>query len=128
MNFRWADAEHTSLISEDGLSGIPADPENAVYAAYLASGAIPLEYVAPAPAPIEVTRYQAKMALAAAGVLPEVEAAVAATGAFSPQSIAWAEARSFREDNPMILGLAAALGWPEGQVHALFVTAKALSL
>ncbi len=68
-----------------------------------------------------VTRFQAKAALAAAGLLPSVEAAVAAGSEFV--QIAWADALEFRRTSPTILALAGALGLSDAQVDDLFAAA-----
>jgi hypothetical protein len=74
------------------------------------------------PVPVSVTRFQARAALAMAGLLPAVEAAIAA----SPDLItrlAWADAQVFERGSPTIASLAGALGLTEAQIDALFQTA-----
>ena len=55
--YAWVDAEQTSLQrtnAEGNVTGVPADPGNCDYAAFLSSGATAAPYVAP-PAPPEPT-------------------------------------------------------------------------
>jgi hypothetical protein len=72
----------------------------------------------PPPVPDVVSRFQAKAALAGAGLLASVEAALADADPLA--QLAWAEAIEFRRQSPTILGLAAALGLTETQVDDLF--------
>jgi hypothetical protein len=76
------------------------------------------------PPPDVVSRFQAKAALSAAGLLPAVEAALADADPIA--QLAWAEAIEFRRNSPTILGLAAALGLTSAQVDDLFHAAAAI--
>lgn len=83
---------------------------------------------APTPVSIEVeregmvcSRFQAKAALAAAGLLSQVETAVAS--ADPTAQLAWAEAIEFRRNSPTILALAAVVGLTETQIDDLFRSA-----
>lgn len=71
--------------------------------------------------PAEVSRFQARAALHIAGLLPSVEAALAAADPLA--QIAWADAQVFRRDSPTINALAAAIGMTEAQIDALFIQA-----
>ena len=74
------------------------------------------------PVPASVTRFQARAALAMAGLLPTVEAAIAD----SPDLItrlAWTDAQVFERGSPTIASLAAAIGLTEAQIDDLFRTA-----
>lgn len=64
------------------------------------------------------SRFQAKAALAAAGLLSASEAAVAA--ADSTAQLAWAEAIEFRRNSPTIAALAAAVGLTDSEIDDLF--------
>ena len=80
------------------------------------------EYEAPPQAPIvpaQVSRFQAKAALAQIGKLTAAEAAVMASGAVVLQ-LAWAEANDFRRDSPGINALAPLIGL---DLDALFIAA-----
>ena len=86
------------------------------------------EYVAPPPPPPPVpdvvSRFQAKAALSAAGLLPAVEAALADADPLA--QLAWAEAIEFRRQSPTILALATALGLTDAQVDDLFHAAASI--
>ena len=72
--------------------------------------------------PNDVSRFQARAALHIAGLLDDVEAAVAA----APDPlvrIAWADAQSFERSSPTIATLAAAIGLSDTQVDDLFIAA-----
>lgn len=77
----------------------------------------------PAAPPVvyEVSRFQARAALFNAGLLPQVEAAVAAAPPLV--QMAWADAITFRRDSPSISALSAALGMTDAQIDELFSAA-----
>lgn len=107
-----------------------ADPEahgREIHAAVLATNppAAP-EVQAPDPVPQVVSRFQARAALHAAGLLSSVEDAIA-TGADVFTQIAWADAAEFRRNSPTIATLAAALGLSEEQVDNLFRQAATIT-
>ncbi len=65
-----------------------------------------------------ITRFQARAALMAAGLLDQVEAAVAAA---DPQTrLAWAESIEFPRTSPTIAALAGVMGLTDGQLDDLF--------
>lgn len=64
------------------------------------------------------SRFQARAALHAAGLLASVEAAVAQADEFT--KIAWADAVEFRRNSPTIAGLAGAVGMTDTQIDDLF--------
>ena len=70
------------------------------------------------PVPQLVSRFQAKGALMQAGLLAQVEAAVAQADPFI--QLAWAEAKDFRRDSPAIASISAGLGLTDEQVDDLF--------
>jgi hypothetical protein len=76
----------------------------------------------PPPAPEEVTRRQAKLALSRAGILPLADAAIAGMQGQAGEEarIDWADAGVFRRDNPLILGIGSTLGLTEAEVDDLF--------
>lgn len=78
----------------------------------------------PLPVPEVVSMAKAQIALDTAGLLPGVDAAVAA----SPKAvqIAWAKATEIHRHSPTMLGLAAALGLTDAQVDDLFRAADAV--
>ena len=77
-------------------------------------------------AAMKVSRLQARVALLQAGLLPQVEAAVAAADPII--QMAWAEAIEFRRYSPAILGLASALGLTDTQLDDLFRAAALVDL
>lgn len=77
------------------------------------------------PTPQSVTRFQARAALALAGLLDVVEEAVAA----SPHPLtrlAWADAQTFERQSPTVANLAAVLGLSAIQIDDLFKTAAGI--
>jgi len=68
--------------------------------------------------PQVVSARQARLALAGAGLLDAVEAAVAGLSAFD--RIEWEYATEIRRDHPMIASLAVALDLTTGEVDELF--------
>ena len=79
--YRWGDADQTFLSrsSADGrLAGIPADPANADYRAFVASGAEAAPYVAPEPLPEPSTEEKVNQLLSDYGLTrEEMQAALA---------------------------------------------------
>jgi hypothetical protein len=75
--------------------------------------------------PASVTRFQARAALLAAGLLDDVEATIAGADRFV--QIAWADAASFERTSPTIAALAAALGLTDQQIDDLFRAAATIS-
>ena len=65
-----------------------------------------------------VSRFQAKAALSAAGLLEAAETAV--SGADAMTQLAWAEAIEFRRNSPAILALSGALGLSDTDLDGLF--------
>jgi len=79
----------------------------------------------PVPVPEEVRQAQARRALLVAGLLDDVEAAVAA--ASQDIQIAWEYEPNIRRDSPMIGALAPALGLTDAQIDDLFRAAAAIT-
>lgn len=78
----------------------------------------------PAIVPLSVSPLQASRALLAAGLLDEVEAAVAA--ADRETQLAWEKATAVERYSPFVATLAAALSLSDAQVDQLFIDAAAL--
>jgi hypothetical protein len=114
-------------IVRRGDAFIPADPLNADYQQYLAwiaAGNTPEPYVAPpAPPPLVVSRFQAKAALADAGLLAAVETIMASPQTPEIAKLAWADAVEFRRTSPTVLSMGAALGLTESALDQLFAAA-----
>jgi hypothetical protein len=74
------------------------------------------------------TMRQARLALLGAGLLPSVDATIAAmTGAEGDAArIEWEYAQEVRRDSPLMSGMVTALGLTSAQVDALFETAARL--
>lgn len=72
-----------------------------------------------------VSRFQARAALHAAGLLDAAEAAVA--GAEPIVRIAWADAAEWRRNSPTIAAIAAALDLTSEQIDDLFIQAATIT-
>ena len=83
------------------------------------------EVVDPIAVPASVTAFQARAALLAAGLLDEVEAAVAAADRLT--QTAWEYALRFERVSPTIAALAAALGLGDAELDDLFRAAAKIS-
>lgn len=77
------------------------------------------------PVPQSVSRFQAKAALALAGLLGQANAAVAASNDVVLQ-LAWAEATEFKRNSPGINALAPALGLDNAALDDLFRAAAGI--
>jgi hypothetical protein len=82
------------------------------------AGPTPEEILAAERAPMVVSRFQAKAALLGAGLLDQVNAALAEADPVA--QLAWAEAVEFRRTSPTILGLAVTIGLTDEQLDELF--------
>ncbi len=78
------------------------------------------------PVPQQVTNYQARAALLAAGLFDQVDAAVKAQGTTSAAFQAWEYANNVYRNSPLIAGLGAALGLSAQQIDDLFRAAAAI--
>lgn len=77
-------------------------------------------------AELTVTRFQARAALMQAGLLGDVEAAVAASD--DPFiHLAWAESVEFPRASPTIATLAAAIGLSDAEIDQLFIAASTIT-
>jgi hypothetical protein len=101
--------------------GWPAPPGGSIRPAMAAD----VVYV-PAEVPHSVSRFQARAALHLAGLLPSVEAAIAASGNVVAQ-LAWADAVAFERTSPTIAAMAAALGLSAAEVDDLFRAAAGIA-
>ena len=77
------------------------------------------------PVPQSVSRFQAKAALALAGLLDQANDVVAGSGNTVLQ-LAWAEATEFKRNSPGINALAPALGLDDAALDDLFRTASGI--
>ena len=78
----------------------------------------------PAPVPMAVTRGQARMALYNAGLLEQVEEAVAA--ADMPTKIWYSDAQTWLRQNPILTALGGQIGLTDDQIDDLFRAAAAI--
>lgn len=78
------------------------------------------------PVPDSVKAWKAKVALLAAGLLTQAEAAVAQAGPVA--QIAWAQADEWARDGILLEGVAKALGLTDAQVDELFRAADAVTV
>lgn len=119
----------------DGLVVAPCqsadDPEFVAYVAWVNEGNAPTEvYDPPAPepepVPQSVTMRQARLALLSAGLLDAIDAGIAAMP--SPQreaaQIEWDYATDVQRDNPLVAGLAEAMGMTSEDIDGLFIAAS----
>lgn len=88
-------------------------------------GPSPAEALAAERAWMRCSRFQARAALHIAGLLPQVEAAVAAADPLV--QIAWADATEFQRASPTIAALAVAVGLTDTQVDDLFRAAMQIT-
>ena len=71
------------------------------------------------PVPASASRFRASGALALAGLVPSVDAAIAASDNIIAQ-LAWADAQVFERSSPTIAAMAIAIGLTESQIDNLF--------
>lgn len=82
-----------------------------------------LPTITPQGVPTEVSRFQAKAALALTNKLEEVNTLVSSSN--DPViKLAWSEATVFRRDSPSINALASAVGLTQQDLDQLFITAS----
>ena len=82
------------------------------------------DVVPPAPVvPEAVTRFQARAALAQAGLLDGVNAMIEHPDTPLIVRLAWADALEFRRRSPTVLSLSGALGMSSAQLDELFISA-----
>lgn len=117
----------TSILRSDGVL-IPADTKNYDYQTYLAwvqQGNTATAYTAPAAPPLTCLPYEFKAALVQQNLYSQALAAVNAAPLLT--QLAWSEALTFCETDPLIVSMATALGQTTDQVHALFQLAQTLT-
>lgn len=118
----------TSIIRIADNAFIPADPANTDYQAYIAwveAGNTAEPYVEPpAPIPTVVSPYQAREALRQAGLLSQVEAAIAAGN--EADKIKWEYATEVKRDDALVSNMAAALNLSDADLDNLFTLANSL--
>lgn len=123
--YQYTSAQNTvvAVIDEDGISRM------SMLASLVPGGEAILPYVAPPPeVPESVSMRQARRALLGAGLLSQVDAAIASLP--SPQKeaaeIDWEYAQEVERHNGLVPAMAQALGMTDAQVDALFMQAATL--
>lgn len=76
--------------------------------------------VVPLPVPQEVTAFQAKAALLAAGLLAQVQTFMTSSGAPPFAQLAWVEAPTFGRQSPTMLAMAQAMNMSNDELDDLF--------
>lgn len=87
------------------------------------------EYSAPVivvSVPSSVSRFQARAALAQAGLFSAVDAYMSGLPADNIQRLAWQDATEFLRGSATVAAMATMLGLTESQVDQLFITAKGI--
>ena len=145
-NPRWATAEQTlidlvlkwdEVAEELPFTASPTDAEahgRALFAAAVAGEFGPVaEYVAPSPVPptvpASVTMRQARLALLGAGLLDDVDAAIAAIpdpANRKAAEIEWEYATVIERNSPLVQSLAAGLGLTAADIDDLLTLAATL--
>ncbi|MFD1189761.1 hypothetical protein [Phenylobacterium conjunctum] len=114
-------------IQEVAMADAPAGKRVASHGLTLEDGVIvahpTFEPMPPTPI-LPVSRMQAKLALNAAGLLEDVEAAVAS--ASREVQIYWTEVSELHRDHSILIEMTDALGWTSEQVDDLFRAAAAI--
>lgn len=117
----------------DGAIPLPQDSPVAM-GWTLDCGVEPRVWHPPAPPPSPefvpriVTPLQARLALAAAGLLADIEAAVAEMEPTDPSRLAWEWASQFDESSPLLIAMCEALGVTPEQRAALFDLASGIEV
>lgn len=132
MQFQFSSADGSMVIgTRDDSTQILYERGMEEWDAVLATS--PAPYVAPPTvdpliaeqSTMTVSRFQAMAALLDAGLLSQVNTALADAGPLA--QLAWAEATEFRRNSPTIAGLSAGLGLTDAQVDDLFRAAALIN-
>jgi hypothetical protein len=129
MNYKYLTETVVAKIDSDGISRMSCSVENPEFQSWLAAGNTPLPADPPPPVVItSVTMRQARLALLQAGLLAQVDAAIASMPGVDGEAarIEWEYATEVRRDSPLVDGLAAALSLTPEQLDNLFETGAAL--
>ena len=115
---------YVSRDTNGNINGVFANPQDFT-SEYLddADPAV-VAFLTPKAAPFSVSQRQARLALAQAGLLDQVNAAVAASD--QATQITWDYATEISSNHPMLAAVAAKLNLPLAQIVQLFQTAATL--
>ena len=108
------------------MGWIPAPEGAAIGATWDGSAFGPAPAEPPRPVPDAISRFQARAALLNAGLLGQVEAAIAQADAMT--QLAWAEAVEWKRSSPLINAIGAQLGLTPAQMDALFASAAQIEV
>lgn len=118
-----------TIVDVDSNIFIPTDPRNRHYQSYiewLNAGNTPQQDASePAEIPAFVTPYQARVALARAGLLNKVNSVV--EGGSEEMKLAWNYATVIERNSPFITALAPTLALTDERIDELFVQAAAIT-
>ena len=114
----WSEDFQSLVIPDDSPVSIGWVESNGVLSAPLVENSAP-------PVPLSVTRAQAKLALLDAGLLDDVEQAIAGMSGDDARraSIEWNERTSFERQSPFLQQMAGLVGLDDAALDALFVDA-----
>ncbi|MFY8164324.1 MAG: hypothetical protein ACOVKC_08820 [Brevundimonas sp.] len=114
-------------LADVSLADLPAalDPGAVVQLGLTNTGYLPVDVPDPVVVPAKVSMMQAQLALAGAGLLDDVETAIA--GADTVTQIYWRTASDLHRQHPLVLTLAGALGLTSEQVDDLFIAAVSIT-
>jgi hypothetical protein len=128
LSAKFANEEHTAAVLSTAQAGDVLVSQKDTPALWALLPQNVAAYQAPVSVPHEVTMRQARLALAAAGKLAAVDAAIASLS--EPQKsaaqIEWEYSAAVRRTQPLVLALAPAIGLSDEQLDALFIQAAAL--
>lgn len=111
-------AEHRALLTGQAEGQIITAAPNGRPMLITAPQPTPAEQLAAERATMRASRFQARAALHQAGLLAQVEAAVASADPIV--QIAWADAAEWQRSSPTLAALAGAIGLTDTQVDDLF--------
>ena len=116
--------DHAALIEAQATGAVIQPDAEGRPCAVTPAPPTPEAQLAAARSAMRASRFQARAALHLAGLLPQVEAAVAVADPLV--QIAWADASEFRRDSPAIAAIADALGMDDLEIDHLFRQAAAI--
>lgn len=119
MNWKYTDDSRQVVARALADGGM----ESRLAASLSSSEVIDAPDAAPVVVPASVTRFQARAALADAGLLDRVEAMMADPATPIRMRLAWTDAQEFLRESPTVLAMGSALGLDAAALDALFTHA-----